>query len=50
MTDKELELIKSAILILCRNIRPDGDFCGFDWRDRCKLKDIYDELVKGDNT
>ena len=42
----EFELIKRAILILCRNIRPDGDIRYFDWEDRCKMQDIYHELVK----
>lgn len=46
--DKELELIKQAILIICRNVRPDGDLRYFDWEDRCRLKDIYDELVRGE--
>lgn len=41
----EFELIKRAILILCRNIRPDGDIY-FDWEDRCKMQDIYHEIVK----
>lgn len=45
MSETELELIKKAILIICRNVRPDGDFRGFDWRDRCTLKDIYDKLI-----
>lgn len=45
MTDKELELIKRAILIFCRNVRPDGELGYFDWEDRCKLKEIYDDLV-----
>ena len=48
MIDKELELIKRAVLILCRNIRPDGDMGYFDWEDRCKMQDIYHELVKGE--
>lgn len=45
---KELELIKQAILIICRNVRPDGDLRYFDWEDRCRMKDIYDELVRGE--
>lgn len=42
----ELELIKRALLIFCRNVRPDGDMSYFDWEDRCKLQDIYHELIK----
>lgn len=45
MTDEELELIKRATLILCRNVRPDGEFGYFGWEDRCKLKEIYDDLI-----
>ena len=42
----EFELIKRAILILCRNIRPDGDMGYFDFEDRRKMQEIYHELVK----
>lgn len=40
------ELIKRAVLIICRNVRPDGDMGYFDWEDRCMLQDIYHELIK----
>lgn len=42
----EFELIKQAVLIFCRNVRPDGDMSYFDWEDRCKLQDIYHEFIK----
>jgi len=47
MSEKEFELIKRAVLIICRNVRPDGDMGYFDWEDRCAMKDIYHELIKG---
>lgn len=47
-TDKELDLMKQAILIICRNVRPDGEIGYLDWEDRCRMKDIYDELVRGE--
>lgn len=46
MTERELDLIKHAVLILCRNIRPDGEMRYFDWDDRCTMQDIYKELIK----
>lgn len=37
----ELELIKCAVMIICRNVRPDGNLASFDWDDSCKLQEIY---------
>ena len=41
----KFDLIKRAVLIFCRNVRPDGNMSYFDWEDRCKLQDIYHELI-----
>lgn len=46
MTEEELKLIKRVILIICRNIRPDGELGYLDWEDRCTMQNIYHELVK----
>lgn len=46
MSEKEFELVRHAVLILCRNIRPDGDMGYLDWDDRCAMQRIYHELIK----
>ena len=47
MTERELELIKQAVLILCRNIRPDGNMGYLGGNDRYTMLEIYQELTKG---
>ena len=46
MTNKEERLIKRAILILCRNVQPNGDLTHFSWDDRRDLINIYRKLIK----
>lgn len=45
--DNELELIKRAVMIICRSVRPDGDLAYLDWEDSCKMQEIYHKLAKG---
>ena len=45
MTDEELKLIKRAVMVICRNIRPDGELGYLDWEDRCTMQNIYQKLV-----
>jgi len=48
MTVEEFNLIKRAVMIICRNIRPDGELGYLDWEDRCTMQNIYQELAKGE--